>query len=339
MKIRLYNPSEEKLSDFATPNEMRSCFGLLQSVLAPNIGGEQYDRLWAGVRLTFDEVEVIYRQVIKGNRDEIYEDTKEVIAACEILLGHDRDARIDFLSSHSNRETVVEQAIEGFDGRVAGNDASIVLEDVLRVYSAYFPDQLFEPTTKDNGLLLSADPLVNKASMERSAVLSAEQMVGILAASGIAFLMPRLAREEEEKLDPEVLDRIRETCAEERIAFRDSLYDFVQECHEKVQSGLYDDAWDFADKATNNKLRKKLTAYEGAIEKSGLTQVVKSTLLDSAGETVGIFGDLISGNLPKAAGRFLELLVNGYNSKKARDNAAAELRDISYVYEIRKALQ
>lgn len=85
---------------------------------------------------------------------------------------------------------------------------------------------------------------------------SADNILAILAMSGIEVALPKIYSEE---LD--VIDVIKETFESERQDYIVFLRQYVNDCYLGIKAGDYKDVWTFAEFKSNNELLQKLHAF------------------------------------------------------------------------------
>ena len=113
----------------------------------------------------------------------------------------------------------------------------------------------------ETGLFLCPDPILNRHYLNSQESVTPENILAILAVSGIEVALPSIYCEEADDLE-----KVREMFAEERQNYLGELSEMIRECHEGIRSGLYDDAWEFARVVTNTKIKEQARQFEKSVK-------------------------------------------------------------------------
>ncbi len=194
-----------------------------------------------------------------------------------------------------------------------------------------------EPETP--GLFLSPEPILNAAYIESQRIISPDNVIAILAISGINVVLPSVFCEEEGDLE-----MLKEICAEERRDYLDELTSMILKCCDGLRAGEYCDAWEFAKEVTDQKIQKHVRSLEQAVMKGdknflkrvkvGLEEGIPTICTAHLNPPKSLLAAAKSG-LATTGADFLKVFCTSMTDKSALKPAEGNYSLASYAYYLR----
>lgn len=321
-----------------------SCNELMASILGvPDKNKNQFRRIEITARLISDDIVAYEPSKYEKTGNEAVDTViwniaykwSELVTALTVI------ERMDLYVSRSARQQLIEKSIselihwEGYYFKEIWDHLDegakhAVCAHLHEVIDDYYPVQFIE-SSGAGSLFLSSGPHVNQFYTRSQTQPSADNILAILAMSGIDVALPKIYSEE---LD--VIDEIKETFESERQDYIVFLRQYVNDCYLGIKAGDYKDVWTFAEFKSNNELLQKLHAFEKAVAGSD-KMLIRDSVRNISGKSVAIAQAVISGNLVAAGWRLLEALIKTMQGGTDRTNASKELPMVSYLYQIKNS--
>lgn len=353
MKISFYDPPYTGLVSYIEGEKSSginrdlsrhepSCNELMASILGvPDKNKILFRHLEVTARLISDEIVAYEPPIYKGTGEEATDTAVWNIARlCDEQLGKlQAEEKVDFYLFRSKQGQLVEESIsalmtwEDYYFKTLWrnlDDAAkqVVCSRIQNIMDQYYPLKFIHEYGQSH-LFLSSNPYINQLYLKSQTRMSAENILAILAMSGVKVVLPSVYAEQ-----TDVIDEIKEKFSAEREDYIAFLRQYINDCYLGIQSGDYKDVWAYAEYKSNNELLGKLYLFEKAVAGSD-KKLIRDSIHSVAGKSVAIAQAIISLNPVKAGWHLLEALIEAIKGGTDRMNVTKELLMVSYLYQIK----
>lgn len=204
--------------------------------------------------------------------------------------------------------------------------------DLLNTIKLYIDAIRTEDERYKDGLFLSPDPVINKLRINSDDSMNNDNVLLILAMSGIQIYMPYIYCDNLDK----VLE-VKEKLGEEREKYLNTMRSFICDCKEKINSGTYSDIYAYAESVTNNKIKQAVIEIEIAAKK--LNKELSENMLKRAAQSVPTIATSLMDSEKKLTNtvvtELLKVLCTSLFEKKSIQQLKDKNRLGSYIYTLK----
>ena len=210
-----------------------------------------------------------------------------------------------------------------------------------------FVNQLISPVRDPlkPALLLSPDPIFNRVYLELGSSVTADNILATLATAGIKIVMPCVSVETGNTLDinyvieDETIQEVRHKFGAEREAYVDCLRKFIKHCYEGLRGGLYEDVFDYADKASNQEIMVQVKGFEAAVRGADkkLLDRIKVGLIEGLPSIVEALVDPKKSFVAQAGIELMRVLSGSFAQHTAYREAYEKFPLASYAFRLRSS--
>jgi len=292
-----------------------NCNTWLSEIICQSSSDESWSNLLFATELVFDDIEYFEPEVSSINIE-----TSKAAREMRDFFGSKKDKKYGLKSKKKIKKKLLK----------AGLEASNV--DVL--YGCLTPQKDFFENSID-GLFLSPDPYINQLYLSKVNKLTPENIISILAVSGITTCFPAIQCTDQHA-SRDMLAILREKFEGERLEYISYLRKYTTDVYLAVKAGDFQDAWEFASYKSSPELKALAEKLEAAISK-GDSKLLKRVRVFSSESVLGIASSVLNKEkrlIKATAVETLKVLSGSLAKEMEVKRILSKHPEMSYIYHI-----